>query len=80
MTSTQSDFKCKNTLALIILSVLFIMFVLFTYYTPKIGLFKDPINNEYGIMKQKVVFEVNYFGFCFKHYFIKRKSKKIIEN
>ena len=51
MTSTQSDFKCKNTLALIILSVLFIMFVLFTYYTPKIGLFKDPINNEYGIMK-----------------------------
>lgn len=48
-----NNFKCDNKIAIILLIVLFIFFVMFTYFTPKIGLFKDPITGEYGIINNK---------------------------
>lgn len=44
-----NKFKCKNIIAIIALIILFISFVFFTFNAPKIGLFKDPITNGYGI-------------------------------
>lgn len=46
-----SDFKCNNIIAIIILTIILICFVIFTYFTPNIGLFKDPVTNQYGIIK-----------------------------
>lgn len=46
-----SNFKCNNILAIIILAIMLACFVIFTYLTPKIQLFKDPITNQYGIIK-----------------------------
>lgn len=46
-----SIFECSNANSIIILSILFISFIIFTFSPPKIGLFKDPINNTYGIQK-----------------------------
>lgn len=44
-----SDFKCNNAVAIFLLLILLICFITFTYFTPKIGLFKDPISGLYGI-------------------------------
>lgn len=44
-------FNCNKNLSIIILTVLFLAFVIFTYYTPQIGLFKDPVKKDYGILK-----------------------------
>ena len=46
-----SDNRCNKPTAIAILTVLTIAFITFTYITPKIGLFKDPVNNQYGIIK-----------------------------
>ena len=46
-----NNFKCNKKLSFIILTTLFICFVIFTYKTPKLGIFKDPITNHYGIIK-----------------------------
>ena len=46
-----SNLKCNNVIAIIILTIILICFVVFTYFTPKIGLFKDSVTNEYGITK-----------------------------
>ena len=46
-----SIFECDNANSIIILSILFISFIIFTFSPPKIGLFKDPVNNTYGIQK-----------------------------
>lgn len=46
-----SNLKCNNVIAIIILTIILICFVVFTYFTPKIGLFKDPVTNQYGIIK-----------------------------
>ena len=43
--------KCNKTILGLIIGILFICFILFTYIPPKINLFKDPINNTYGIQK-----------------------------
>lgn len=51
MTSINTKFKCNAKLAVITLAVLFAVFVMFTYFTPQIGLFKDPVKNGYGILK-----------------------------
>ena len=37
----------------LILSLLFTSFIIFTFIPPKIGLFKDPITNTYGIFQTK---------------------------
>lgn len=44
-----SDFKCNNSTATIVLMVLIISFVIFTFFTPQIGLFRDPLTKKYGI-------------------------------
>lgn len=48
-----STFKCNNKIAIIILIIIGICFVTFTYSTPKIEIFKDPITEQYGIIKNK---------------------------
>ena len=47
----NSNLKYNNVIAIIILTIILICFVVFTYFTPKIGLFKDPVTNQYGIIK-----------------------------
>lgn len=47
------NFECHNRVALIILTILLICFIIFTYYTPNIGLFKDPVTNQYGIIEKE---------------------------
>lgn len=46
-----SNFKCNNIIAIIILTIILMSFILFTYFTPQIEIFKDPITNQYGIIK-----------------------------
>lgn len=41
-----SNFKCNKIIATIILLVILICFVVFTYYTPNIGIFKNPVTNR----------------------------------
>ena len=48
-----SDFSCNKKIAILILITLLICFFLFTYIPPKIGLFKDPVKNSFGIMEDK---------------------------
>lgn len=43
--------KCNKLFSIIILIILIIMFFSFTFNPPKINLFKDPVNNSYGIVK-----------------------------
>lgn len=45
-----SYFSCNNKISIVFLVVLFLSFIVFTYFTPKIGLFKDPISGGYGII------------------------------
>lgn len=45
-----NNFKCKNSIAVIVLLILMILFIVFTFNPPKIGLFKDPLTNTYGVL------------------------------
>lgn len=47
-----SNFKCNNSKAFLSLFLLSFCFILFTYFTPKIGLFQDPLTNSYGIIQK----------------------------
>lgn len=44
-----SDFSCNKILSFLLLTILLFCFVFFTYFPPKIGLFKDPVTNNFGI-------------------------------
>lgn len=46
-----SDFKCNKTISFVSLIILLLCFIIFTYFPPKIGLFKDPIINSYGVKR-----------------------------
>lgn len=46
-----SDFKCNKAISIISLIILLLCFIIFTYFPPKIGLFKDPVTNSYGIIR-----------------------------
>lgn len=48
---TLNNIPCNRTNYSIILIILALSFIIFTFYPPKINLFKDPINNSYGIKK-----------------------------
>lgn len=48
-----NKFKCNNLISICILIIIFICFIIFTYFTPKIGIFKDPVTGEYGIVKNE---------------------------
>ena len=43
--------NCNNFIAIGVICVLLLCFILFTYFPPKINYFKDPITNNYGILK-----------------------------
>ncbi len=45
----NSMFKCNNKVAILVLMLIGICFIIFTYSTPKIGIFKDPITEQYGL-------------------------------
>lgn len=50
--NTKSDNHCKNVpswLSIAGLILIAILFFVFTFYTPKIGLFYDPVTHTYGI-------------------------------
>jgi len=47
-----TSFNCNNLKAISTLIVLLICFIFFTYLPPRIGLFKDPLTNKYGIISQ----------------------------
>lgn len=47
----NNTIKCSNFMALIILEALVLCFIMFTSKPPHIGLFKDPIDGTYGIVK-----------------------------
>lgn len=47
----NSNSNCNPVIAFSVLILLLFCFVFFTYFPPKIGLFKDPITNDYGILK-----------------------------
>ena len=46
-------FKCHNIPYITILIIIGISFVVFTFFPPEIGLFKDPLTESYGIIKNK---------------------------
>lgn len=47
-----SNFECNNRLSVFILIILLLSFIVFTYFTPELGLFKDPVTGKYGITKK----------------------------
>lgn len=44
-----SDFSCNPKISIMFLIVLLFSFLIFTFFTPQIGLFKDPISGKYGL-------------------------------
>ena len=46
-----NNFKCKKIIAVLILAIICFCFIKFTFNTPKIGIFKDPLTGEYGIIQ-----------------------------
>lgn len=47
-----NKFKCNNVIAIITLALIFVCFMIFTYFTPNIGIFKDPVTGQYGISEE----------------------------
>lgn len=48
------SFNCNNKVSIIILALFFISFFIFTFFTPNIGLFKDPLTDQYGIVQKYI--------------------------
>lgn len=46
-----NNFKCNNVIAIIALVLIFVCFIIFTYFTPNIGIFKDPVTEQYGFFE-----------------------------
>ena len=44
-----NNFNCNNKMSALVLLILLICFIVFTYFTPDLGIFKDPITGKYGI-------------------------------
>ena len=47
----NNDNSCSSIKSLIILIFLILSFIVFTFRPPHIGLFKDPVNGTYGMVK-----------------------------
>lgn len=47
-----SKFACNTNLVIVVLMVLLVSFISFTFVTPRIFLFKDPIDGGYGIVEK----------------------------
>lgn len=52
-----NKFKCNNIISICTLLILSLCFILFTFYTPKLGIFKDPITGLYGVNHQKDIIQ-----------------------
>lgn len=50
----QSNKPCSDLLSMIILSILTISFIMFTFKPPHLGIFKDPIDQSYGIVSPTI--------------------------
>ena len=46
-----SSIDCNSSVALVGIILLLACFIIFTYFTPEIGLFKDPVTGLFGIIK-----------------------------
>lgn len=46
-----NNFKCNNIVAIIVLVIILICFIVFTYSPPNLEIFKDPVTNQYGIIR-----------------------------
>lgn len=46
-----SNCSCNNYFSIFLIIALFICFITFTYFTPEIGLFRDPVTGLFGIIK-----------------------------
>lgn len=46
-----SSFDCNSSVALVGIILLLACFIIFTYFTPEIGLFKDPVTGLFWIIK-----------------------------
>ena len=46
-----SNFKCNSLISLFILILVLMCFIVFTYFPPNVEIFKDPVLNQYGIIK-----------------------------
>lgn len=47
----NNDSSCSKSLSITILITLMLSFIIFTFKPPHIGLFKDPVDGTYGIVK-----------------------------
>lgn len=45
----DKNIKNKNSTGIITLILMYLLFIIFTIYPPQVELFKDPINNTFGI-------------------------------
>lgn len=52
----KNYYKDNNILSSTILFLLFLSFIIFTFFTPHLGLFKDPLTNTYGINLTNIYF------------------------
>ncbi len=50
----NSKFMCNNNIAIFVLILIGFCFIFFTYSTPKLGIFKDPITSQYGIVEKTI--------------------------
>ena len=47
---TMGNLSCKSqTIPIIILCIIALLFIICTFFTPELGIFKDPITSSYGI-------------------------------
>lgn len=51
---TVNNLTCINFYSILILLTLVFLFISFTFNPPKINIFKDPIDNSYGINKRRL--------------------------
>ena len=47
--NTEDLFCRSKKLSIVALSVTALLFIIFTFYTPKLGIFRDPISGSFGI-------------------------------
>jgi hypothetical protein len=47
--NTENLFCPYQKISIIALSVIAVLFFIFTFYTPSLGIFRDPINGSFGI-------------------------------
>ncbi|MBQ3415660.1 MAG: hypothetical protein IJH39_10060 [Clostridia bacterium] len=47
--SIINKYKCNRLISILVLILISILFIIFTFFSPRIGLFKDPVTGTYGI-------------------------------